>query len=187
MTPTESPEPLRLTATVDVDYSQFYLVNWGSFFDPTFADENSLGICDAAPPGAAKFTTFRRYGQTPVAVEVHRSEPTALGGQWHDVVEVPFTASGRVVLSGWDPGSSPTDVPVSGDLRIRYAISDGDLATHDAELPSLEGYLIQFWPAPRRPAAVIVQESVIGHHWRHSKDAQPAAAESADESAGLQP
>jgi hypothetical protein len=168
MTSTDSPEPLRLTATVDVDYSQFYLVNWGSYFDPSFADENSLGLCDAASPGAVKFTAFRQYGAVPVAIEVHAAEPPELGAEWQDVVEVPFAASDRVVLCGWDPGSGTTEVPVSGAVRIRYAVGDGD--------GQRERYLAQFWPAPRSSAAVVVQESAVGQYWQFSTERADVAA-----------
>jgi hypothetical protein len=175
----------EVTALVDVDFSQFYLVSGDAFFgkyDYVDGMERALGLCDASSRGAAMFTTVRHDGPVAVTVQVFDSEPPPLDATWQDVVEVPFEPVGEVRVKGWDPASTETVIPIAaaGGDRIRYAIADADRADSlvmsetGRDLP--EEYLIQIWPARPARAAVIRQDSAIGQYWGFNHERRDIAS-----------
>ncbi|MFR9722336.1 hypothetical protein ACL02R_03040 [Streptomyces sp. MS19] len=127
-----------------------------------FAGQDA-GLCGAAVPGAVLLYTGLYSGDVPLVVEVHDGAP-ALDEDWEDVVEASFRpASDRTRLVRWDGGASWDLGLIRTDYRVRWCARGMDDAV---ELPAgttgklpVDGYLLQFWPAPPAPARVVRQTS----------------------------
>lgn len=136
-----------------------------------------IGLLGAGEPGALSLTTSLHLGAVPVRVELHDAAP-AVAPAWEEVVEASFrtedagyalaTADDRVAL----------DLPRDVDLRVRCCASGIDAAydgTRAPRGPELDRYLLQLWPAPPAPEALL---RVTGERARHAHErAQRDAAE----------
>lgn len=136
------------------------------------------GLCGAAVPGRLKLTTGLHTGWVGLMVEVYDTRP-AVDEAWEDVVEVSFTpATRRVRVAQWEGGE-----PCAFDLdpvthRVRYSATGMD-AAHQAGVvfedePPVDRYLLQLWPEPHAPDAVVKQTSAQAAYWhRHARTLPP--------------
>lgn len=162
-----------LNAEVHVAYAQIYLHSQGAD-DPDLQKPfqgQANGMCGAAVPGALFLTTGLHTGRVHFTVERHSSAPAGNAG-WEDVVEVSFTAiTSEVVLQEWNGYRYPLDLPL-GQYRVRYAATGMDRGRDlDAlvEGPTVDTYLLQFWPAPPEPDRVVRETSQTARMWNRNR------------------
>lgn len=125
------------------------------------------GLCGAAVPGALAMTTGTHTGAVPVRAELHDTEP-AFPEDWEDVVEVPLELSaGQYVLTAFGWGAEIGPLP-AGAFRARWCATRMDEGYDGARLdddPETDRYLLQLWPAPSAPDAVLRQGSDCAAYW----------------------
>ena len=149
---------------VYVHYGQISVAGDDIDTDDGFRAGQANGLCGAGKPGLLFLVTGRHTGNVPFRVELHESEPP-VPEEWEDVVEASFRpASQDVALVEW-AGEEwyPLDLDLV-DLRVRYCCHGMDEARGDAESPN-ERYLLQFWPAPSAPDAIVRQTSETAAYW----------------------
>ncbi|MFD3514727.1 hypothetical protein [Streptomyces sp. NPDC058657] len=168
-----------------VSYRQFYVQSGLDSAREEQADPRagqSNGLCGAANPGELFLTTGLHTGRVGLTVEVHETEPP-LDEQWEEVVEVSFRpGSTEIAVVPWGEGPiCSTDLPVT-DYRVRYCGRGMDV-TPDDELSVLDGgptvdhYLLQFWPAGHAPDRVVKQTTQSAAYWHdHARSLQPPPA-----------
>jgi hypothetical protein len=181
-----------------VQYGFLHLLPWNTeFYDLTSARGGQAnGLCGAARPGVLAMTTGLHTGSMPVRVEALDGAPPSVG-DWEEVVEVPLTAgTTQYFLSAFDSGADVT-LPAPGSYRVRWSASgmqeasDGSRIRMDDD-PALDRYLLQLWPAPPAPDAVLRQTSEIAAYWHGvARDTPPpppppTAAELAEAAAAEQ-
>ena len=167
---------------VDADYNSFG-INRGSAPEPlgvsfsdTFLTQSDIRYSMPADSGPIDeddddgsnmiLLTATQYGHLPVDVKVFDRRPVLLGQDWRDVAEFSMTADVGTTVSGWEADYGDLEVPLTAGLvyRVRYAISDMDLADQGSE-DVREKYRLDFWPEPPSPAAAITQLSTAGRRW----------------------
>lgn len=148
---------------VHVHYGQLYVHSEGGEpfegdLSACFAGQRN-GLCGAAVAGTLFLLTGLHTGEVGFTAEVHETEPPDAGGE--DVVEASFRAEGRSKLVTWG-GEDWWDLELApGDYRVRYSGTEMD-AGDESERNS---YLLQFWPAPPAPDAVVRQRSSAAAYW----------------------
>lgn len=164
-----------------VHYGQFYVESRTDEFFNDLTDSRAgqgNGLCGAAVPGLLFLITGLHTGNVALTVEVV-DQPPPVGDDWEEVVEVSLQpASDSVQLVEWAGQASwPLALePVS--YRVRYCASGMDQAhaqdTRLDEEPLLDSYLLQLWPAPAAPDAVLRQTSAHAAYWHeHAKSLPP--------------
>ncbi|WP_326835340.1 hypothetical protein VSH64_10495 [Amycolatopsis rhabdoformis] len=160
-----------LNDDLHVHYGQCYVHSEGG--DPfqgrrtaCFAGQRN-GLCGAATAGTLYLITGLHTGNVGFRVEVHDTEPPDQGAE--DVVEVSFRVEGASRLVTWG-GESSWDLDLApGDYRVRYAGTAMDAGhtrdTRPAGEPERDHYLLQFWPAPPAPDAIVRRTSAIAEYW----------------------
>ena len=125
------------------------------------------GLCGAAYPGVLAMVTGLHTGTVPLRFELHDEEPP-LEDDWEDVVEAPLTVTADAYwVTAFDRGME-VEAPPAGTYRARWCASGMDEAhdgTRSADEPEIDRYLLQLWPAPVLPDAVIRQGSDIAAYW----------------------
>ncbi|MFE6372763.1 hypothetical protein ACFVOS_34240 [Streptomyces sp. NPDC057833] len=163
-----------------VHYGQIYVESDPESFGPDLLEAfagQSAGLCGAAVPGALWLQTGLHTGDVGFTVEVHEQAPP-LDALWEDVVEVsfrPLSADSRLVQwageAAWPLGLEERD------YRVRYCAQGMDRAhrqdTRPDEVPQLDRYLLQFWPAPPGPDRVLKQTSAVAAYWHSFAREQP--------------
>ena len=163
-----------LDEVVRTDYGQFDLT-WasdGGFdgnFDRVFHGQVN-GLVGAAHPGGVYLHFARRSGGSPVQI-VMLDAPPANNPSYQDVVEVsivipPGAVVGWTSWAGESSGSLPDLVP--GAYRLRVDARDRD-AGRDGEFADgpVDAYLLQLWPAPIEPDAILRVGSQDAAYWHH--------------------
>jgi hypothetical protein len=164
--------PIVFDQEIHVHYGQFYVESgsgWAA--DPL---NESLGgqvngLCGVAVPGQLFLITGFHTGSTRVTVEVLDAH-APIGDEWEDVIEASFLpATARVALVQW-AGAASWPLPLASiDYRVRYSATGMDRArerdTLRAGEPLLDRYLLQLWPAPLAPDAVIRETSRCAAYW----------------------
>jgi hypothetical protein len=107
-------------------------------------------------------------GSVPLRVEWWPEAPP-LDPTWEEVVEAPFDVPATdLALHAFDH-SSDVRLPATGPHRARYCGSGmdagHDLDTTDEGEPAPDRYLLQLWPAPEAPDAVLRQTSETAEYW----------------------
>jgi hypothetical protein len=159
-----------------VQYGQAYVESgedWGGDMDATFEGQKN-GLCGAAVPGALFLVTGLHTGDVALRVEAHDTTPPS-DDAWEDVVEVSFTPGSDDVTLEQFGGMGTTQLELKpGDYRVRYSARGMDAGkeadTLDDDAEPVDSYLLQFWPAPPAPDAVIKQTSEQAAYWH--KNAQ---------------
>ncbi|WIX97890.1 hypothetical protein QRX60_27830 [Amycolatopsis mongoliensis] len=156
---------------VHVHYGQLYVHSEGGEpfegdLSACFAGQRN-GLCGAAVAGTLFLLTGLHTGEVGFTAEVHESEPPGSGAE--DVVEASFRAEGRAMLVTWG-GEDWWDLELApGDYRVRYSGTGMDAGreqdTRVGGEPERDRYLLQFWPAPPAPDAVVRQSSSAAAHW----------------------
>jgi hypothetical protein len=159
-----------LDQVVFTDYGQFSL-EWGEDMwdgdaDRFFASQEN-GWVAAAVADVVHVIMARRYGGSSVRVESWADEPELEPG-WEDCVEVslaiPTGAEARwATWAGEDGG--PLDLP-EGTSRLRVSARGRDAGRGDPEDGEVvDFYLLQLWPAPTAPDAIVKVGSSDADYW----------------------
>ncbi|MEU3938066.1 hypothetical protein AB0E85_39550 [Streptomyces sp. NPDC029044] len=166
---------------VHVHYGQIYVESDPDGYGPDLAEAfagQSAGLCGAATAGALWLSTGLHTGEVGFTVEVHDHAPP-LDESWEDVVEVSFRpVSADSVLMEW-AGEDSWDLGLDEtDYRVRYCATGMDRAraadTRGDDVPQLDCYLLQFWPAAPEPARVVKETSRTAAHWHgYARDLPP--------------
>jgi hypothetical protein len=164
--------PILFDEEIHVHYGQFYVESrTDDFFEGLTESRGGQanGLCGAAVPGLLFLTTGLHTGHTRVTVEV-LDAPPKISDEWEDVVEVSFRpATARVALVQW-AGEANWPLPlIPIDYRVRYSATGMDRGRGQDTLldgePLVDRYLMQFWPAPLAPDAVIRETSRCAAYW----------------------
>ncbi|WP_133411978.1 hypothetical protein [Vallicoccus soli] len=126
------------------------------------------GLVGARHPGTLSFVTGLHSGPVPLRIEAHDEEPPDDGG-WEDVVEVSYApVQADVALVTFQDWEGFT-LPGTQGLRVRWCASGMDTAQEqDTRLegePAPDRYLLQLWPAPPAPDAVLRVGSRAAQYW----------------------
>jgi hypothetical protein len=159
---------------VDTDYGQLDLwfsedVDDDGDVEATFAGQAN-GVAGAAVPGRIYLNLGRRSGGSPVRIEAHDGV-VPCDAQWEDVVEV-STVVGDQGSCGWsswagEDGGQFDLAP--GPHRVRVCARGRDAGAED-ELAdeAVDFYLVQLWPAPVEPDAIVRVGSENAAYWHES-------------------
>ena len=125
------------------------------------------GLCGAAVPGALLMVTGTHTGNVPVSIELHDTRPP-VDDRWEDVVEVSLHVTAEEYsLCAFDWAEQLDGLP-DGPHRARWCAKGMDEA-HDRTRtdgePEIDRYLLQLWPAPASPDAVVRQTSKGAAYW----------------------
>jgi len=153
-----------------VHYGFIFLVPEGEEpGDLTLARQGQVnGLCGTRTPHQVSLITGLHTGAVPLRVEWSGEEP-ALGDEWEDVVEasVELTSAAGSLQSFED--FYDIEWPATGWHRVRMSATgmdagkDLDTTGEDDDAP--DRYLLQLWPAPEAPDAVVRQASEIAAYW----------------------
>ncbi|MEX0426151.1 hypothetical protein AB3X52_00860 [Nocardioides sp. DS6] len=179
-----NPTPPRLTErheatvervlfdeVVDTDYGQFDL-GWGDGygfdgdFDRFFAGQIN-GLVGAGMKAGLYLNLARRSGGSHVRVVSSDSEPT-LDAEWEDVVEVSVTipAGAASSWSTWSGEESGALALQPGTYRVRVSARGRDAGrAGEFDEGVVDFYLVEFWPAPVQPDAVVRTGSDDAAYW----------------------
>ncbi len=161
-----------------VHYGQIYVRSGDD--DPDleecFAGQGN-GLCGAALPGILFLITGLHTGHVGFTVELH-DEPPPVSDGWQEVVEASFRPMDEAGLECWGGEHYwPLDLTETS-YRVRYCatgMDEGrelDTRVEDEDLedegPEVDRYLLQFWPAPPGPDAVVRQTSEIAAYWHQT-------------------
>jgi hypothetical protein len=137
----------------------------------------SNGLCGAAIQGALSLVTGLHTGAVPLRIEFTDDEPP-LDDAWEDVVEVSFTTSTKKLLLSTFEAAMPLRLLRAGTFRVRYCGTGLDPANktdvRSEGDPELDRYLLQFWPAPHAPDAIVRETSDIARYWHGVARETPA-------------
>lgn len=174
---------------VHTDYNQIYVVSGP---DSDGASETAFngqvnGLCGAASPGFLYLSTGLHAGHVGFIVELHEEAPP-VDDFWEDVVEVTFRPGSETlhVVQLFGEAACSLALP-QVDLRVRYCASGMDAAAPlhfvpDDE-PTVDRYLLQFWPAPPSADRVVKQTSAAAarrHDWVRTLPPPPTPEEQAE-------
>lgn len=167
-------ERVLLDRLIETDYGQFDLL-WGDDygfdgdFERFFAGQVN-GLVGAASGHGLYLNLARRSGGSPVRIVLldHAPAPTPDADHWEDVVEVSIMVPADVEprWSTWaGEESGPLDLPpgtyrVRTNARGRDAGGDGEFADG-----AVDFYLLEIWPAPTQPDAIILSTSAEAEYW----------------------
>ncbi|EQD86654.1 hypothetical protein A8924_0124 [Saccharopolyspora erythraea NRRL 2338] len=155
---------------VHVHYGQIYVQSEiGALTLEEHRAGQSNGLCGAAVPGQLFLTTGLHTGHVGFTVEVHDERPD-VDEAWEEAVEASFRPlSPEVALVEWG-GEAAWSLDLEEiDYRVRYCAVAMDesrrVDTRTDGEPMVDRYLLQFWPAPPGPDAVVKQTSVTAEYW----------------------
>ena len=134
--------------------------------DPRRVQAN--GLLGARLPHQLAMVTGLHTGDVPFRVEWHDAAPP-VDPAWEEVVEASVDLpDADCELSAFEDLATVT-LPVTGWHRARYCASGMDagreLDTTDDDAPAPDRYLLQLWPAPPRPDAVVRVTSEVAAYW----------------------
>lgn len=171
--------PLLFDDQLHVHYGQFYVES--ETFTSNLSESmggQSNGLCGAAVPGMLFLITGLHTGTVKLTVEL-LDAPPPLGDEWEEAVEVSFRpGSESVDLVQWAGEASWPLALTEIDYRVRYCATGMDAArAQDTRLdgePLVDRYLLQLWPAPAAPDAVIRETSECAAYWHaHARTLPP--------------
>jgi hypothetical protein len=159
-----------LNQVVYTDYGQLTL-EWGEEIwdgdaDRFFKDQQN-GLVGAAVPDSVVIVLARRSGGSAVRIVLEASEPSA-SADWEDVVEVSFDLPpGRAMRwSSWAGESGGSLAVPAGQYRLRVSAAGRDAgAWGESADKVVDRYLIELWPAPAAPDAVLRVGSNDAGYW----------------------
>jgi hypothetical protein len=165
-------EKVLLDEIVETDYGQLDLVYGdGTGFDgdvDRFFAGQANGLVGASDPGGVYLVLARRSGGSQVRI-VLLDGPPPEDPTWEDVVEVSTTvpSSGDVTWTSWGYENSGELADVTpGDYRVRVSARGRDAGAADEFADGVvDHYLLQLWPAPPTPDAIIRTGSDNATYW----------------------
>jgi hypothetical protein len=131
------------------------------------------GLCGAAFPGFLYMLTGLRFGGVGLRMERHEEAPAPPGAGWEEVAEVSFEprSDDTVLLAGDGQEAWPLALGAV-PYRVRHCVTGMDAGNaadqRSPEEPLIERWLMQWWPAPAAPDAVLRQTSDVAtrsHRW----------------------
>lgn len=151
-----------MDAIVLTDYGQIDLVwSWDGGFDgdvDRFFAGQVNGLVGAGDPDGVYVHLARRSGGSHVQVVLSSAAPPLADGPWEDVVEVSLTIPSEigVRVTSWAGESSwPLELP-AGSYRLRVSARGRDAGAADEFVDQVvDHYLLQLWPSPPEPDAII--------------------------------
>ena len=172
---------------IDVSYRFVHLDSgvggWDQEIDTRAGQRN--GLAGAAQPGFVDLVVGTHSGTVSLRIELHRKEPR-LDERWDEVVEVSCDLRGpRLEVSAFQDALDELRVRQNGPHRVRYSALrfDDEDTRHDHEV-ALDRYLVQLWPAPMGPDAVLKQTSDAAAYWhdeaRGSRKENPTPRDQAE-------
>jgi hypothetical protein len=162
-----------LNRLVDTDYGQLTL-DWGEDLwdgdaDRFFKDQHN-GLVGAAVSGTVVIMLARWSSGSAVRIVLEASEPRT-NADWEDVVETSFDLPpGRLMRwSTWGGGSGgPLSVP-PGQYRLRVSAVGRDAGVQNEFADEVvDRYLLELWPAPAAPDAVLRVGSDDARRWHQT-------------------
>lgn len=128
----------------------------------------ACGLAGARIPHRLSFVTGLHTGDVPLTISWDEEEPS-LDETWTDAVEVSVELRGtELALETFEDGYGAS-VPQAGWHRARYcaaAMDEGSrLDTPEEGEQAPDRYLLQLWPAPQAPEAVVREGSEIAAYW----------------------
>lgn len=158
---------------VRTDYGQFEIGWMGNGFDgdfDRFFAGQVNGLVGASDPGGLYVNLARRSGGSPVRIVLLEAMPkNDADTRWEDVVEVSFVLpeGHDMRWSSWagESGGVLADVPPDS-YRLRASAKgrdqgrEGEFSDHPVDF-----YLLQMWPAPPQPDAVLRARSEDARYW----------------------
>lgn len=171
---------MLLDQVIQTDYGQLDL-SWGEdgFFDGDFGRSYQgqiNGLVGAANPYGVHVNLARRSGGSPVRVVLLDAAPESDDEQWEDVVEVSIAIpeGDEMVWSTWaGENTGPIDIP-PGSYRLRVSAKGRDEG-HLGEFAegTVDEYLLQLWPAPWQPDAILRIGSESAKYWPQEVGSRP--------------
>lgn len=156
---------------VQTDYGQFDIGWEGIGFDgevDRFFRGQVNGLVGAAHGGGVYLHFGRRSGGSPVRIVVVDAAPDEPDASWEDVVEVSVDVPAtRIWWSSWaGETGGELDGIAAGSYRVRVSERGRD-AGQDGEFADglVDAYLVQFWPAPAEPDAILRVGSQDAPSW----------------------
>jgi hypothetical protein len=159
---------------VETDYGQFDLI-WTDDFgfdgdDTRFFAGQINGLVGAASGNGIYLHFARQSGGSPLKIVLAQTEPESLH-EWEDVVEVSITVptDAEPTWNTWaGERRGPLDLP-SGSYRVRVSARGRD-AGSVGELAdgAVDFYLVEFWPAPALPDAIVRTGSADAEYWHNA-------------------
>lgn len=156
---------------VETSYGQLDLV-WsadGGFDgdDAVFFAGQVNGLVGAGSPHGVYVPFARWGGGSAVRIVLHEAEPP-LGPEWEDVVEVSTTVP-EGASPGWQTwaGDDGGDLAIPpGTYRLRSSARGRDAGAEDEFADGVvDHYLIELWPAPTAPDAIVRATSDSAAYW----------------------
>ncbi|WP_159106619.1 hypothetical protein [Streptomyces rishiriensis] len=155
----------RANGLVPVQYHQFNISDEDGPTGPGLAPEHN-GLVQVTD-GVTTVLTGIHTGNVDVTVTLHQNEPAPDDADWQERVEISaHSASGDCMVRGL-MDDLDEELPVlsfdgPGDYRLRIHARGRDTAVDLAPDEVTEWYLIQVWPAPAAPAAVLSRSDAHG-------------------------
>lgn len=153
--------PAARSIHVEPDYGQFYLRRAGSAWQSDAVPSQGYERHLWSSGTFVMVGTVRKYGTTPLQVQVLDSEPELLPGDgWQHVVEESLEPGGDLEVLNWDPGEPVATVPIpQGPVRLRVSWAGLDEGNSfeglDEDGNSSEHLLLQVWPQDADGASVL--------------------------------
>jgi hypothetical protein len=126
------------------------------------------GLLGAAVPGVLSLVTGTHTGDVPFRVEWHDTQPP-LDGSWEDVVEASFDVAGRDMRLAAFDDAREVRVPAIGPHRVRLCAAGFQAGTLEENVeegePAPDRYLLQLWPAPAAPDAILRVSGQAAQYW----------------------
>lgn len=158
---------------VHTDYGQFDLtwhagmIGFDGDFDRFFAGQVN-GLVGAADPEGVYLHFGRRSGGSALTIELADDEPPLARDAWEDIVEVSTTIP-EGSIPGWSSWAGDTGGRLAlpaGTYRVRASAHGRDAGAADEFADDVvDRYLVQLWPSPWRPDAILATTSTDAQYW----------------------
>lgn len=147
------------SGAVEPDYFQFYAKREGAEWLSDVTDDVYRDHL-WTDGGFVVISTVRKFGTTPITLDVVAGAPGPPGDEWQQVVEVSLEAGGRLEILSWPGDQEPRsihDVP-AGPVRLRVqwaGLVPDRFEGMDDDGNSEEHIAFVVWPAPVTPPSVL--------------------------------
>lgn len=152
---------MRWSGAVEPDYFQFYAKRVGARWPVGLTDQTYRHRL-WTDGGFVVISTLRKFGTTPVMLQVVENEPGPPSGNWQHVAEVSLNDGGPLEILSWPGDQDPRSVHVIPSEPVRLRVLWGGLIPDlhegmDEHGRSDEHLAVVVWPAPVAPPAILRQ------------------------------
>jgi len=147
------------SGVVEPDYFQFYAKRVGAaWFTDVSAEVYRRRLWTDG--GCVVISTVRKFGTTPLTLDVVADEPGPPSAHWQHVAEVSLDSGGPLEILSWPSDQEPqsTHVIPAGPVRLRVhwgGLVPGLREGMNEQGVSDEHLALVVWPAPIAPFAVL--------------------------------